>query len=78
MSKVLVKGKYIPLPSGLDERLTGRALRRWWRKYAIILNPTRGEVPLSAEALKGWRPLFEAKRDLPESLKAYGVLILEK
>ncbi len=78
MSKVLVKGKDIPLPSGLDERLTGRALRRWWRKYAIILNPTRGEVPLSAEALKGWRPLFEAKRDLPESLKAYGVLILEK
>jgi hypothetical protein len=78
MSKVLVKGRDIAMPAGLDERLTGRALRRWWRKYAIILNPTAGAVPLAAEALKGWRPLFETRRDLPESLKPYGVLILEK
>ncbi|HPO44268.1 MAG TPA: hypothetical protein PK875_00600 [Spirochaetota bacterium] len=78
MSKVLVKGKDIPLPEGLDGRLTGRGLKRWWRKYAIVLNPTAGAVPLNAEALEGWRPLFETRRDLPESLPPYGVLILEK
>ncbi len=77
MGKILLKGKDIPLPAGLDGRLTGRGLRRWWRRYAIILNPTPAAVPLAAGALKGWRPLFEERRDLPESLPPYGVLNLE-
>lgn len=78
MRKVLVKGKDIPLPEGLDERLTGRALRRWFTRYLVLVNPTRGAVPLDAEVLKGWRPLFKTTHDLPEALPAYGVLILEK
>lgn len=78
MSKVLVKGRDVPMPEGLDERLTGRALRRWFTDYLVLLNPTRDEVPLDAEVLKGWRPLFETRRELPEALKAHGVLILEK
>jgi len=74
--KVLEKGKRGVAPAGLDAAFAVRAIRQGGRDYLILLNPTA--APLSLEAVKAWRPLFELSRYLPETLPPQKVLILEK
>lgn len=73
----LRKGRPGALPAGLHQDLVARSLRRGlFGSYLILLNPTAAPLPLPAEALKSWRPLFEHTRALPAALPPRGVLIL--
>ena len=85
LGPLLAKAKPGERPAGLDPALDVTVFKRWGRKHMIILNPSFANVPLNADALKGWRPLFEQKRYLQELLPGgeklylppYRVLILE-
>jgi hypothetical protein len=85
LGPLLAKAKPGARPAGLDPALDITVFRRWGRKHMIILNPSYANVPLNAEALKGWRPLFEKKRYLEELLPGgknlylppYRALVLE-
>ena len=83
---MLEKGKAAEPPAGLDARLAVRAIAKGGGRWLLLLNPTAGEIPVDAEVLKDWRPLFEAKRRLEELLPGgknlrlppYRTLVLEK
>jgi hypothetical protein len=75
---VLKKGKPAVPPAGLDQQLASRAIKQGGKHYLILLNAGAVPLPLSPEALKGYRPLFEELRDLPPSLAPQAVLVLEK
>ena len=75
---VLKKGKPGVLPAGLDANFASRALKQGGKSYLFLLNPTAAPLPLNAEALAGYRPLFEDLRALPPSLAPQKALILEK
>ena len=84
---MLEKGKDAEPPAGLDARLAVRVLSKGGgRRLLLLLNPSAAEIPVDAEILKGWRPLFEGKRRLEEILPGgkdlrlppYRTLVLEK
>jgi len=74
----LEKGKPGVVPAGLDAGLVTRAIKKGGRTYLFLLNPGLPPIALPAETLKGWRPLFEPKRELPAALGTHRVLVLEK
>jgi len=86
LAPVLEKGADTEPPTGLDERLIARVLKKGFKRYMILLNPSDAKVPLDAALLKGWRPLFEEKRRYEDILPGkenlympgYRTLVLEK
>jgi hypothetical protein len=74
----LEKGKPGVVPAGLDPALVSRAIKKGGRSYLMLLNPGLPAIALPADALRGWRPLFEPKRELPAALGTHRVLVLEK
>jgi len=82
----LEKGKAAETPAGLDPRLAVRVISKGGGLCMMILNPSAGEIPVSAKVLKDWRPLFEEKRRLEAILPGgknlrlppYRTLVLEK
>ncbi|MDO8804790.1 MAG: hypothetical protein Q7R35_10170 [Elusimicrobiota bacterium] len=75
---VLKKGKPGVLPAGLNPQLASRAIKQGGKDYLILLNPAAAPLPLNAEALSGYRPLFEENRLLPPALLPQKALVLEK
>lgn len=76
LEPIFRKGRDVQLPEGLDKGFAARAIKKGWRNYLILLNPTA--KPLSLEPVKKWRPLFEASRYLPDTLAPRKALVLEK
>lgn len=85
LGPLIAGGKPARAPAGLAPGLSAAVFKANGREYMILLNPARTNIPLKAEALKGWRPLFEEKRRLEELLPGgknlyfppYRVLVLE-
>ena len=86
LKPILAKGREIAAPEGLDERLAVKVLKKGFRQYMFLLNPSKVNIPVNANMLKDWRPLFEEKRRLEDILPgkeklympAYRTLVFEK
>lgn len=75
LAPVFRKGRPAGLPEGLDKRFAARAIKNGWHTFLILANPEA--VPLPLDSVKGWRPLFEESRYLPDTLAPQAALVLE-
>jgi len=85
LKAILEKGEDAEPPAGLDPRLAVRVILKGGKRRMFLVNPSASEIPVSAEILKDWRPLFEEKRYLDQILPGgkklrmppYRTLVLE-
>ncbi len=82
----LEAGAQLPPPPGIGEELSATVFTGGGRTFMLLLNASEKPAQLDTAALKGWRPLFEEKKDLGELLpgrtrqymEPYRALVLEK